>query len=152
MSVGTRSSCCVVWCRGERSNANDETTSTSALPQIFTLEGVTVQDGESRSMRRETNRLRPHCVSSIDKLMALRTKAMKKTLLVFHVAKDRSQTTTTTTNNDKNNSEKKIMNFSRRWLCLWERGVLVVLCGAVEKDQMQTMKQQVQVHFLRFSR
>jgi hypothetical protein len=29
--------------------------------------------------------------------MALRTKAMKKTLLVFHVAKDRSQTTTTTT-------------------------------------------------------
>jgi hypothetical protein len=35
---------------------------------------------------------------------------MKKTLLVFHVAKDRSQTTTTTTNNDKNNSEKRIMN------------------------------------------
>jgi hypothetical protein len=29
--------------------------------------------------------------------MALRTKAMKKTLLVFHVANDRSQTTTTTT-------------------------------------------------------
>jgi hypothetical protein len=43
----------VVWCC-ERSNANNEKTSSSALPQIFTLEGVTVQDGEYRSMRRET--------------------------------------------------------------------------------------------------
>ena len=53
--VGT-TSCFVVWCR-EGSNANDEETSSSALPQIFTLEGVTVQEGESRSMRRETTRL-----------------------------------------------------------------------------------------------
>jgi hypothetical protein len=151
VAVGT-SSCCVVWCRGERSNANDEKTRTSALPQISTLEGVTVQDGESRSMRRETNRLRPHCVKQYRQADGASYESNEKDLACFPRCKGSITNNDDDNNNDNSNSEKRIMNFSRRWLCLWERGVLVVLRGAVEKDQMQTMKQQVQVHFLRFSR
>ena len=131
----------------ERSNANDEKTSSSALPQISTLEGVTVQDGEYKSMRRETNRLRPHCVKQFRQADGDSAKAMKNTLPTCFPRCEESITNNDDNNNNnnnnrnnRNNSEKRIMIFSQLsitlfmctvrlvddffvllWLWLWER-------------------------------
>jgi hypothetical protein len=104
-------------CGAVKDQMQTRKTSSSALPQISTLEGVTVQDGEYRSMRRETNRLRPHCVKQYRQADGDSAKAMKNTLpTCFPRCKEsitNNDDDNNNSNNDNSNSEKRIMIFSQ---------------------------------------